>query len=560
MSYANGPVLSGPLAQVLADALHARDAHTQEHGVEHRINEKLETLERLESESVDAVKEMLGGYLNDPEMPAESRELIRQLIEPDHPVQLAALVTVLGRLGWEIAGALLVGPMSRLQTLSLRNFGDYKPDPIFAADAAARHRISDELAGAWAKDNGWGEVDFSEVIDSARQTLPIPTAIALWQQGKIDTARFIDVCERTGVDGRSTEDYQRLRYVPPSAATALNAVTQNMITESHAKELLDQNGIDPANYDWLYETNGQSPGPELLNRLMNYRLIDEDLYHQGILESPIKNKYAQAMENSRFRRPPMEQTLSMVRRGAITPEKGKEYLAFNGYFPEDADALVAWATAGKTEDGKALSVAAIRGMYQEHLIDRGTAESRIQALGYDAEDTRLTLDYADTVRQHQRQNTALSGIRSQFTGWQIDTPTAIGAIDKLGVPPDMRELLIHDWQVVRDVKTRHLTVKQLTDAAKDDLLTENEVFTRIRSMGYSESDTHLIMGLAGIGTADVAPLKDLTVAQILKFTKEGRISPGDAQTRLQNRGYSVANVMLMIESALKVDPGTVEAG
>lgn len=552
--------LQASLVDALAEALH-RAEDSRLHGrAEARQAEKVDFLEFLEGESVDAIKKMLGPYLAQHELAPEMQSVVDQALDPEHPAVLALLIPVLAALGWKIADAILVGPLSRLSTTSLRNFGDYKPDPMTAASGYARGVIDSGLAEAWKDDNGFTEVNMDDLVRVVRQSIGPEAGLALLQRDDIDLSRFLEILRRNNIDDESIADYLSLRWRPPSAAEAINAATQNQLTPDQVKAIMAQNGLSPDNYDWMFETNGLSPGVELLNKLKNYGLIDEALWEQGLLESPLKNKYIEVLKQSRFRRPPMEQTLTMVRRGVITPDKGKEYLAYNGYFPEDADALIAYASAGKAESSKELSAANLRAMYAEGLLSKEDAAARISALGFDADDTALMLDYADAVRDRSRRNTSISRVRSQYVQHKITNSVASAALDRLGVQPNTRDELLHDWQIEHEVTVRHLTVSDLTKAAKMKLLNSEEVEQRLVAMGYSPADASVIMDLHGIELPKNAQLKDLTVAQILKFMAEERLTEATARTRLTNKGYADDDVTLMIDSKLERNmPGAEEA-
>lgn len=542
--------LQPAFTHAMAEALRLANETSHADMKQARHDERVEFAKFLEKESVESIEQMIGHMLDTDELPEETKKMVESMLKPEHPVQIAALVAILARLAWDFAGAYLSGPMSRVQTISMRNFGDYKPAPDFAANAAARDRITRELAEAWKNDNGFTEVDLEEMIKANQQTLPVGMALDLLRREEIDEARFFTILTNNALDLDSQVDVAKLRFGPPSAADAINAVTQNQLTPEQAKAFMALNGLDPANYEWLYETNGRSPGVDWLNRLYNYELISEELYEAGLLESPIKNKYVPALKNSRFRRPPMEQTLSMLRRGVIDKETGLRYMKYLGYFPDDAEKLVEWAMKGKAEGTKDLSVANVRAMYAEGLLTKDDAAARIGKLGFDTEETTLMLEYADAVRKRQRSNMAINRVRTQYVGRKISDTQAVGALDALKVAPEIRNDLIADWTVEHEITVRHLTVAEIMRASKDDLLRPEEVQSRLLAMGYSESDTGVLMELNNVPLTGAGPLKDLTVAQIIKAVKKEVITRADAERRLVARGYDAADVKILLDSQL----------
>lgn len=552
--YPDDHPLAGPLGQVIAAGIQAHADHHEFDRKEERNAHRVEFLKFLEGEGVASIQEMLGPLLRDLQPDGHAQQILDAIQSPDHPIQLAAIIPVLVAVGYQLGSAALSGPASRLQTLSMRNFGDVKPDAMFAADALARIRIDRGLAEAWKDDNGFTEVDLDDLVRSARPALPPGVLLELWRRGKIGAGDFVKGMSENGYGDTDIANYQDLFWQEPSYLQAINAATQNQLDHDRVRDIMAKNGIDPENFEWMYQTNGAPLSVEMANKLYNYGLLDKALYDQALLESPLKNKYVPALEASRFHRPPMRVTLSMVRNGVIDKAKAMEYMNFLGFFPEDAEVMVDDALKAKTAGVKELSAANLRGMYAEGLIDRGTAESRIVALGFDQADATMMIDYADAVRKRQRVNRAITHIRSLFVSHKIDEPAAIGALDQLQIPTVHRDELIHDWEIEHAITTKHLTLTDLAKGFHANIFTENEVYSRLIAAGYAESDAHAWMTIHNIPAATNAKLRDLTQSQLLKMMAHERIPEAVAKTRLMGQGLEPADAQLLIDDKLERNP------
>lgn len=549
---------TGRLQHGLAEALghglkQALDAHHHSHE-EHRHDEKLAFLEILEGEAGEHIKGLLAGIHEHPDIPENEREMLGRILNPEHPAGIFTYIAVAAAIALRMGGSLLDGPMSVLHNFSMRNFGEVYPDGMEGAAAYARDRISEQQAEQLKNYSGYNNIDLETMRQFALGTISPGQAQYAWNRGLIDGAEWLQILRHNSLDELSQRVLTDMRYGPPSAAQALNAAVENQLTEDEGKEILRQNGIDPIHWDWLYRTNGASPGVEMLNKLKNYGLIDDKLWTEGILESPIKNKYVDVLKNTRFHRPPMRVTLSMLHNGVIDKPKALEYLEYLGFFPEDAEAMADAAMKQKSSGTKTLTAANLRGMYVEGILDAATVEARMTELGYSAEDAALEIQYADHVRDRQRVNIALTRIRTLYVSHKIDEATAGGYITELGVPTHRRDELLHDWKVEHDATVKHLTLSELVRAAKAGFLTPDEFYQRLVASGYSESDAHLSAQLHGIPPTGNAPLKDLTVKQISEFVKAERLSDADGLARLLKIGYTHADARLILDAAEGIEP------
>lgn len=340
----------------------------------------------------------------------------------------------------------------------------------------------------------------SESVDIYLQTIGEPPGtmdlLEGFRRGFIDQSAL-----RRGIKQSRTRDewiplIEELRYSPMSVADAVNATVQGHMEYGVAEKIADQNGLEPGQFDTLYQTAGEPLSRTELNELFLRGLIGSDVVLQGLRESRIKNKYVE--DAFALRRRLLEpRTLSaMVHNGSMTHDVAIRKAMENGYNKEDAEYLIASASNQKMQSYRDRVMQDVETLFTDGAYTPEQLTNAAHSLGYSDEEAKLMLQAAEYKRD-QRAFTAATGvIRSKLTSHHIDKGTASNMLDGIGMPASQRDYLLGFWEMEAAANTRELTQAQIIKALKDGVFTATQTIKRLMELGYSETDAGFLVEMA----------------------------------------------------------------
>jgi len=243
------------------------------------------------------------------------------------------------------------------------------------------------------------------------------------------------------------------------------------------------------------------------------------------------------------------------RRHVISRDEALDKIVDAGYTEEVADFLLAiddaqLALNPTTESGVAvrdLTVPIIRTAYAEKFWDRARAQQELEALGYLAWEADLLLQLEDLAQQRELAGLQETIVKEQYLARTIDRAAASAQLDKLKVIPERRDLLLQRWDLQGAQKPHALTVAQLQQAYRADLISDTDLLSRLAGMGYNDPDAKTIVDLTDTTTEGRA--RRLSVAQLQKAYKIGAISDAQLLNGLLGLGYSQEDAQVLIDIA-----------
>lgn len=480
------------LASHIAEALAHHHAAQYPDAKEARKTERVEFMEFMEGEAVDVIKDMLQPLLDQCGMDEHCRRVMTQMLEPDHPVQLALLLPVIAAVGYIFGQAAMAGPTSTLMMSSMRAYGSFPIDPSALAVAANSKRLAFNVAEDRARDSGVSVDKFNDMRDMAIQHLTPSEAMVIARRFPSEETALTTALDGAGLADEDKSWFKMLRYGPPGPAEALNMATQNIIDMPTLQDLLQQGGIGAEWAQRLFESSGATMPPEMAVRLFREKRITVEQYEQILLESNLKNKYVPMMKWLQFRPPPMEQTLRMRRNGIATREEAISILEQDGFETYWATKLVDQAEKQATGSARDLTTSTMIDLYEVGKWDRAKTASALMGAGYDAMEAEDLLALADARKEIQQQNRGASKIHSRYVMWKIDRNEALNALNQIGIPPAQVSEALDIWDVERDAQTLHLTRVDIKKAVQGKHLTVDQGRARLLGMGYEPSDVAVI--------------------------------------------------------------------
>lgn len=377
------------------------------------------------------------------------------------------------------------------------------------AALVARGHLSVGAGAADARKAGLDESKFTELVQLARTFLPLGELIALyhrgaipWDSGEAHTPSVAWALREAGVPqewiGALADNVTEL----PSWSDALDALLQGQLDEQTARAWYKRAGGDDAAFQWLFDSRGTAPTPDMLATMANRRIIGWDgsgpsstSYHQGFLEGPWRNKWEAPMRKLAQYLPPPRTVTALLRAGSITQDHALALFQAEGLSPEDAAAYVKDATAHHATTAKELTQAQIEQLYGEHLLTADQAHQMLHALGYDATTAALLTSHIDLRRVAANTSAAVTRVRSLFYAGKISAADATDTLGKLGVARTEAVDLVSEWGLVKVASVKQLTEGQITAAYEYAVLTEAQARTELEHLGYTPFDAWVLLSV-----------------------------------------------------------------
>jgi len=496
-------------------------------------------MERTERELAPIVESLLGEMRDDPATPRRWRDLIARGTKPTHSVDfwLNALLTVFA--GVAQIGA-LTAPFAQNEINTLWPDHALKPADIGSLAAAAQKRImSLGDTGVQAAQQGYGAANWELMVD-AGTPYPDPGALlTMFRRSQIDEGQLVEGLRRAGLVDAFVAAFQGLAYGPPSAQDAILGVVQNHLDETSAQLIMAANGVDPANYPWLYDNAGRPPGPMEMLSAWNRGVagVDQSVVEQSVRESDIKDKYIDVIVGLREHLLPQKTIVAGVHQGVIDDATALAELLKLGISPQNAGFLIAEGHNTKTSAHKALSASQIETAYEDGSLTLAQAQSELEGLGYAAADATFILNLVDVKWQQALHNASVSRVRAEYVAGRITRTTASNDLDAIGVSAAHRDLYLTQWDIVAATPTRALTEAQALRAYRQGLITQAQFETRLAAMGLPAPDIALIVAMEPV---------HLTESQVVVAFAGGFVSEADTRARLTAMGYAPADINVLI--------------
>ena len=368
--------------------------------------------------------------------------------------------------------------------------------PADAALAVLRGNMSESAGLEAARRAGVPERDFHIIVGNTGEPLALESLLEAYRRGFVDRARLRRGILQSRVRNEWIDVAEALRFSPMSTADAVEAAVQGHITLTAAKAKAEQNGLEPGDFQALYETAGEPLSRTEMEQLYNRGQVTKAEVDQALRESRVKNKYVPLAFDLHVRLPEARQIIALLTHGAATKAEALDLLHQLGYAPKVAQLLVAGGTAGRLASHHALTLAEISALYRDRIFTRAHAEELLHGLGYDAADAEYLIRAWDLLAGAAVTRQAVGVIRSRYVARVIDAQQAQLDLDALGLAGDARDHQLAVWAIEREATVKRLTEAQVVQAHKRALITGADALARLASLGYSDGDAHLLLGVA----------------------------------------------------------------
>lgn len=373
--------------------------------------------------------------------------------------------------------------------------------PADLALANLRGFLEDGTAQEYAKLLGMDANDFAVLIANTGEPPGTMQLLEAYRRGYIHEDRLARGVRQSRVRDEWLDVIKDLRYQRMSPIDAIRAYVQHHLNEEQARQIAQDGGLYPDDFDPLYETYGNpisvTGALELYHR-GEMKLADVE---QAIHESRYKDKYTADIIKLGRRMISFFELRRVLAAGTWTPEQGIKYLMEQGYDQADAAAMVSTSTSTKSATVKGLTETQIMDMYETKAITSAQAQELLKNIGYAPAETSYVLDALDAKASLTELNKAINAVRAAYMADRIPISDARNQLDALGVLASHRDQLLKDWQLEHKAIVKVLTPAQWASAIYYGLVSYDYGVQKIESLGYDRQEALLLadIRLHGLG-------------------------------------------------------------
>lgn len=365
-----------------------------------------------------------------------------------------------------------------------------------AAAAWARNLVTDQQVYEAAEKSGMGRVDADALMGLAGEPPPLEALIQGWRRGILTEA---DV-DRGIVQGPIRNEWipaiKALQEQPLPPEVAASAVTQGHLTVEQGQEKAALSGINREDFATIVEASGLPPGLEWAAEAWRRNIITDEQYEKMFLESRIKNKYIPYMKAMRENLIPAETVRLMYRNGVYPHDAALATLRGHGYTDVDGRAMLALEDVRRTEGTRELTRAQVLQLFDNDIIDSSMAATMLDQIGYGDDEITWMLALAEVNKTSRFVTALVTRIRNAFVAGNLTSDEAAQLMDDAGVGATARDASIGLWTLEKEALAANLTVSQIQQAVKRNLLSDGEAAERFVRRGYTQSDAQVLVALA----------------------------------------------------------------
>jgi hypothetical protein len=381
--------------------------------------------------------------------------------------------------------------------------------PLNTADAVNAYvegYVDEATVETVADQNGLDPGQYKILIEAAGDPLSYTDMMRLWRYGLATENDVKSALKR----GRLKDDYidfaLALKDSPMSVPDAIESSIQGYLSKDNAKTIALMNGLREVDFDPLYLTAGSPLSRTEMTQLWRRGLVTEDEVKDALRQSRLKDSYIDQALDLKVQLPALYETRALLADGGLTATQGTQILLSQGYQDDIVKAIVSNALGQTTDLHKALTEAMYADLYKEAAITADEFIKSLEALGYSQADSLLIQSVYDDQIDLSQRNGVISKVKSAYVAHRIDQGTAEGDLNSLGLPADMVDKLISDWDIIITTDTKMLTQAQVSDAWQMQLFSQgNEVdntqaaLQYLTNLGYSADDAVTILEIKNKG-------------------------------------------------------------
>lgn len=450
-------------------------------------------LDQFEADIAPMLAPLVQEVLDNPGTPEHLKELLTQIGAPEHFSSSLLIGVAVGAIIGPVLGSAVAPYVQDISNKAWSTNPAAPLSPALLAEAVLKGVYTDAgVAETEAALSGTSADRFATMVATAGQAIGIEQALLLYRRGDIDQAELKRVVQYSNIRDDFLPDILKLQYVPPSAGEAITGALKGHLTDADAQTKLGQAGIDPTNYTWMKASAGRPPGIDQMLNLWNRGVATQADVEAAVKQSDINDTYLPFIEELRHYFPPPRSVVPMLKSGAITEAQARQLLTYYGVGEPWATAFVTEAQKPASTTVKELSASVVVRLYEQKIIKRADALTRLETLKYNATDADLYLQVADDAVKERFLAAGANRVHGRFITYKITAAEASAALAKEGQPPDAAAQLMALWTLERDANTSVLTLSQIQQGYHRGIITLAQFVTMVEERGYSGTQVKIL--------------------------------------------------------------------
>ena len=365
--------------------------------------------------------------------------------------------------------------------------------PADAALAVLRGNMTQGEGVKIAAGNGLTAEQFQTLIDNTGEPLGLMELLEARRRGFIDDARLTRGIIQSRIRNEWVDVAKAIAFSPMSTADAVNAVVQNHLSQAQASAIASQNGLEPGAFDTLVQTAGEPLSRTEMEQLYNRGLVTKAQVLQALSESRLKNKYGDLAFQLHEKLLPIRNLAEAVEYGVMPMRAAVQEAMKNGYSESNATTLIQAASARKLQTYRHGIVTAAESLYVDNALSLDDAMTVAKDAGFNDVEATAIFKGAEYKRQARMLNTAVSAVRSKYIMRHLDGPTASSLLDGIGIISNHRDELLAIWDIERSANVATLTEAQIVKAYKKGTIQPDEATARLQNKGFSDADIQILL-------------------------------------------------------------------
>lgn len=325
----------------------------------------------------------------------------------------------------------------------------------------------------------------------------------------------VEPASKQGLSRDWVEKYWASHWSLPSALQGFEMLHRRVIDESDLDLLLRALDVMPFWRDRLKEISFRPFTRVDVRRMHKLGVLDEEGVFSAYLDIGYDNNKARAMTeftllyNSRtdetgkdtIQVEARKQIEVAYSKGLIDNVIAVEQLTNLGHTVEDAETLLELSSLNvelearrfTLEDNyKRIEKIAISG-YGRRTIPRNEAIELLQITGYTISEAESELDFVDTERTIQLKQFISDSIKELYTEFVISNADAVSVLSSNGFEIEEIEMLLEEFNIVREFRTRLPSKADFETWFKMDLISVDELADGLRGIRYPEKFVSLFV-------------------------------------------------------------------
>lgn len=324
--------------------------------------------------------------------------------------------------------------------------------------------------------------------------------LELWRRGDI-TETAVERGIREGrIKTKWTGALKRLRWQLIPTAALVNLRLRGWIEDAEYHDRMTLHGFHPETADDMFHAIGRPATTHQIvvgirrGGVYGAPLSDTPQpFRDAIIRSDIRPEWANILYHGRETYPSAFVVRQLVQSGALTAAEGADTLYKAGWPRELADQAAAGFARGTGTTSKGLTQADLTAEYEGLFLTRASFVAGLRELGYSDTDAAAKADSVDAKRVRTSRNRLISRIHSQYTAHKVSRSAALDALQQAAVPARVRDLLMPDWDLERELTADALTAAQIKKAWKNGQMARAEAISRLEWKGYEEADAGIYL-------------------------------------------------------------------